>query len=101
MNQKLAFLGDEEIGDRALKLLLEEPEEDRPALMRWAAGEFERFGLGEPSTEDPRQFVMDAIWENPMLGDWMRARGVYSENVLNAETFADLIDWLTPAYGDG
>jgi hypothetical protein len=34
-----------------------------------------------------------------MLGDWMSARRVYCENVLNAETFADLIDWLTLAYG--
>jgi hypothetical protein len=67
--------------------------------MEWAAGEFERFGLGEPSTSSPRQFVHDAIWDNPMLGDWMSARRVYCENVLNAETFADLIDWLTLAYG--
>ena len=35
-----------------------------------------------------------------MLSDWMRARCVDRENVLNAETFAELIDWLTPAYGD-
>lgn len=96
----LTFLGDEEIGDRALELLLKEPEGDRPGLMRWAASEFRRCDLGDPSTVGAHQFIADAILDNPMLGDWIRARAVYRENVLAAETFAELIDWLTPAYGD-
>lgn len=90
----------EEIGDLALRFLLRAPEDEREDMMEWAAGEFRRFDLGDPSASDPHQFVMDAIYENPMLGDWMRARFVSEENVLNAEDFRDLIDRLTPAYGD-
>lgn len=91
------FMGDEEIADRALDLLLSEPEEDRAALVRWAADEFERCGLGHPRTDDPNDFIFDAILENPMLGDWMRARCIGRGSVLGAETFAELVDWLTPS----
>lgn len=96
----VTFLGDEEIGDRALELLLSEPVASRQALVRWAAAQFSRCDLGDPSSVDPRQFVADAIWDNPMLADWMRARRIDSASVRCADSFVDLIDRLTPTFGD-
>lgn len=93
--------GVEEIGNRALELMLREPALERPTLIRWAAGELRRFDLGDPAFQDVHQFVAEAFTENPRLGDWMRARGVSIAEVLAADSFRDLVDRITPAYGDG
>lgn len=91
----------EEIESQALKLLLSELETERPGLLRWAAGELERVGVpARLSSDQPHQGVHDLIGSNLALPDWMVAREVHLDNVLQAENFRDLIDRLTPATAD-
>lgn len=95
---QVKFLGDEGIFDRALLLLREEPEEDRPALLRWAVREFERTHhihlSGLIDYEDDFQALGDLLLENPKMKYWLRH--IDRHSVLNAEDFWDLIDRLTP-----
>lgn len=100
----LQVLGDEGIFDLALELLRQEPEQDRPRLIRWAVNEFERTYhihlSGLIDEEDDYQALGDMLLENPRLGYWLRT-GKIDQNIdrgslLNAESFRDLIDGLTP-----
>lgn len=98
------FLGDEQIFDRALELLREEPEEDRPRLIRWAVNEFERAHhihlSGLVDEDDDYQALGDMLLENPQIGDWLLTGKIdgYIDrgSVLNAESFQELIERLTP-----
>lgn len=94
------FLGDEQIFDRALVLLREEPEQDRPRLIRWAVNEFERTHhihlSGLIDEDDDYQALGDMLLENPKLKYWMRTGNIDRASLLNAESFRELIDGLTP-----
>jgi len=78
--------------------------ESRMRAVRWAENEFYDAGLwpiGNLTTEtSPENVLFNLIEENVLLPDWMRARLISEENVLDAEDFRDLIDRLTPAYTD-
>jgi len=93
-------LGDEEIFDRALELLREEPEGSRPRLLRWAAEEFERTHhihlSGLVDLTDDYQALGDMLLENPKLKYWLRSANIDRASVLNADSFVGLIDRLTP-----
>lgn len=92
----------EAIESRALNLLLQEAREDRVRLLQWAEDELDKAGLNPHLSSDrPNQGCHDLIGSNLLLPDWMRARSVHPQDVLQAEDFKDLIDRLTPAYGDG
>lgn len=89
------------IEERARFLLMREPRERRQGLLYWARNEMLKVGIdSNPSSKDPQQGCHDLIGSNPALPDWIRARGIELDNLLRAETFEDLIDRLTPAYGD-
>jgi hypothetical protein len=96
--------GDEGIFDRALELLRQEPEQDRPRLNRWAVNEFERAHhihlSGLIDEEDDYQALGDMLLENPQLGYWLRTGRIDGYinrgSLLNAESFRELIDRLTP-----
>lgn len=91
----------DEIESHALTLLLKEPEDERPGLLRWTASSMEKVGLNPSLTSDrPHQGLHDLIGSNLALPDWMTARGVHLTNLLQAENFRDLIDRLTPAMAD-
>ena len=73
------------------------------SVVRWAEDEFNRLGLwpvGRLDEFSPENLLFNLISENILLDDWMRARTIGERNVLKAEDFRDLIDRLTPAYGD-
>ncbi len=72
----------------------------RAYLLNWAEFQLENAGLGTTlsTLQNANQAVHDLIGSNLALPDWMRARGLSVENVLQAEDFKDLIDRLTPAY---
>jgi len=93
-------LGDEEIFDRALTLLRQEPEADRPRWLEWAAVEFERTHHIHLSSlidvDDDYQALGDMLLENPKMKYWLRVGNISRSRVLAAETFQDLIDRLTP-----
>lgn len=96
----LRVLGDEEIFDRALTLLRQESEADRPRLLRWAVDEFERTHhmhlSGLIDVDDDYQALGDMLLENPKVKYWLRAANINRGDLLRAESFPDLIDRLTP-----
>ena len=91
----------EELERKALQLLLKEPESERRALLDWADNDMSAPGLNPHlSSYRPNQACLDLIGSNLLLPDWMRARSIDPADVLQAEDFKDLIDRLTPTYGD-
>lgn len=90
------------IEDKALQLLLQEPEDQRKHLLGYADDQLEKVGLNPhlSNEENLNQACHDLFGSNPLLPDWLRARGIGVENVLHAESFVDLVDRLTPGYQD-
>lgn len=90
------------ISDLAITLLRRdyETEEEQLKAVRWAEREFDRVGLWPVislNNDDPENILFNLIEENVLLPDWIQAREISEESVLDAEDFRTLIDRLTPA----
>lgn len=75
------------------------PEDERPALLRWAIREFERTHhihlFGHIDADNDFQALGDMLLENPKVKGWLRSAGTTSEAVARSESFEDLINRLT------
>ena len=84
------------ISDVAISLLRRdyETEEEQLKAVRWAEREFDSVGLWPVvslNDDDPENILFNLIEENVLLPDWIQAREISEESVLDAEDFRTLI----------
>lgn len=91
----------DEIAPLALRLLLQETQEEQVRLLKAADRDLRVWGIDAHMHPErgPHQGVSDLV-NAPGLALVASTQSVMLENVLNAEDFQDLLDRLIPAMSD-